>query len=370
MATSQLSEAVEHLRRAVLPPDAGLTDGQLLQDYLNNGAELALAALVRRHGPMVWGVCRRVLPNHHDAEDAFQATFLVFVRKAASIASPELLANWLYGVAHQTALKARATVGKRQAREKQVNQMPEPAIADQPLWRDLQPLLDEEVSQLPDRYRAAIVLCGLEGKTRKEAAQQLGVPEGTVAGWLARARDMLAGRLARHGIALSGTALLAFLSQNVASAGVPASLQSSTSKAAILFATGQTVAGVISPTAIALTEGVLESMLVSKTKIVTALLLLVLILGVGVGLLRTPAQAPKKPAADPALVEKKPEPRVRWEYKAISPEDVKKLARKGSKDSLTDGLNVLGGQGWELVAVHPGRAAELTPSVYLFKRQK
>src|SRR6266849_2438589 len=106
---------------------------------------------------MVWGVCRRDLRNYHDAEDAFQATFLVLVRKAASIASPELLANWLYGVAHQTALKARATTAKRRARERQVTEMPEPAVTEQDLWHDLQPLLDQELSRLPDKYRVAIV---------------------------------------------------------------------------------------------------------------------------------------------------------------------------------------------------------------------
>ena len=132
MATSQTSEIIHHLRRAVLLLDgAGLTNGQLLENYLGRRDESALAALVRRHGPMVWGVCRRLLRNYHDAEDAFQATFLVFVRKAASIASPELLANWLYGVAHQTALKARATAARRKARERQETEMPEPAVAEQ-----------------------------------------------------------------------------------------------------------------------------------------------------------------------------------------------------------------------------------------------
>src|SRR6201993_3975206 len=114
MTTSQTSEFILHLRRAVLLRDgAGLTDGQLLEDYISRRDEAALAALVHRHGPMVWGVCRRVLRKYHDAEDAFQATFLVFVRKAASIASRELLANWLYGVAHQTALNANATATRR-----------------------------------------------------------------------------------------------------------------------------------------------------------------------------------------------------------------------------------------------------------------
>ena len=144
MATGEMSGVIRHLRRTVLLRDgAGRTDGQLLADYLGRRDEAALAALVRRHGPMVWGVCRRVLRNHHDAEDAFQATFLVLVRRAASIATRELVANWLYGVARQTALKARATAAKRKERERQATKMPEPAAAQQDQWHDLQPLLDE-----------------------------------------------------------------------------------------------------------------------------------------------------------------------------------------------------------------------------------
>src|SRR6201997_5853788 len=135
MATSQMSEVIQHLRRTVLLREGtGLTDGQLLEDYISRRDEAALAALVHRHGPMVWGVCHRVLRDYHDAEDAFQATFLVFVRKAASVASPELLANWLYGVAHQTALNARATTAKRGARERQVAEMPEPAAMEWDHW--------------------------------------------------------------------------------------------------------------------------------------------------------------------------------------------------------------------------------------------
>src|SRR5437870_8447837 len=117
MATGHVIGVIQHLRRAMLLRDgAGLTDGQLLQDYISRRDEAAALALVQRHGPMVWGVCRRLLRNLHDAEDAFQATFLVLIRKAASIASPELVANWLYGVAYQTALKARATAAKRRTR--------------------------------------------------------------------------------------------------------------------------------------------------------------------------------------------------------------------------------------------------------------
>src|SRR5213078_4387522 len=204
MATGQLNGVIQHLRRAMLLRDgAGLTDGQLLEDYISRRDEAALAALVQRHGPMVWGVCRRILSNYHDAEDAFQATFLVLVRRAASIASPELLANWLYGVAHQTALKARATVAKRKVRERQVTEMPEPVVVEQDHWNDLQPLLDQELSQLPDISRVVIVLCDLQGKTRKEAARHLGLPEGTVGSRLARARVSLAKRLTERGVTLS-----------------------------------------------------------------------------------------------------------------------------------------------------------------------
>jgi RNA polymerase sigma factor (sigma-70 family) len=293
MATSQMNEVIRHLRRAVLLRDgAGLTDGRLLEDYISHRDEAALAALVSRHGPMVWGVCRRVLGNYHDAEDAFQATFLVLVRKAVSIAAKELLANWLYGVAHQTALKARATAAKRKVRESQVAEMAEPEQTRQDLWHDLQPLLDQELSRLPDKYRAPIILCDLEGKTRKEAALQLGWPEGTVAGRLARARGMLAKRLTRYVGALSGGALVTMLAQE-ASACVPASVVSSTTKAASLLAAGQVVAaGGISAKVITLTEGVLKAMFLNKLTGVLGVPILVaaVLLGGGGYLLTSHAQ--------------------------------------------------------------------------------
>jgi DNA-directed RNA polymerase specialized sigma24 family protein len=139
MPRSDLSIVIQRLRRAVLVQDgAGLTDGQLLECFLSRHESAALEALVRRHGPMVWGVCRRILSNHHDAEDALQATFLVLVRKAGAILPRDRVANWLYGVAHQTALKARAATAKRRTKEKQVTQMPEPAVVEDNLWNDLQ----------------------------------------------------------------------------------------------------------------------------------------------------------------------------------------------------------------------------------------
>ena len=303
MATGQLSGVIHHLRRAMLLRDgAGLTDQQLLEDYTSRRDAAALAAIVQRHGPMVWGVCRRVLTNYHDAEDAFQATFLVLVRRAASIASPELLANWLYGVAHQTAIKARATVARRKMRERQVAEMPEQAGVEQDLWNDLQPLLDQELSRLPDKYRGVIVLCDLEGKTRKEAAGQLGCAEGTVASRLARARVMLAKRLAGRGVALSGGALAAVLAQQAASAGVPCSVMDSTINAANLLAAGKAAAtGVISVKVAALTEGVMQAMLFNKLKAVIAVVLILGFVATGAAILtcRTAAgQEDKKPAAE------------------------------------------------------------------------
>src|SRR5271166_4956526 len=126
---------------------------------------------------MVWGVCRRLL-SHHNAEDAFQVAFLVLVRKAASVRPREMVGNWLYGVAHQTALQARRATARRSAREVQVTVMPDAAAVRQDQWPDVQPLLDEELSRLPDNYRAVLVLCDLEGRTRKEVAGLLGCPEG------------------------------------------------------------------------------------------------------------------------------------------------------------------------------------------------
>jgi RNA polymerase sigma factor (sigma-70 family) len=278
-----MSDVIDYLRRAGLAEDeADRTDGQLLECFVSRRDEAAVAALVRRHGPMVWGVCRRVLRNHQDAEDAFQATFLVLVRRAAAISPREMVANWLHGVARRTALKARATGARRQAREKQVNQGPEPEAEGEPdLWRDLQPLLDRELSRLPDKYRLAVVLCDLEGMSRKEAACQLGIPEGTLSSRLTTARATLARRLARHGLALSGGALAAVLSQDAAADGLPPSVAMKAIKAATLVAAGQAAGGVISAKVAALTEGVLKAMLLKKLATLTGVLLLVGVLGLG-----------------------------------------------------------------------------------------
>ncbi|GEM_PF-1776022 len=285
MATSSMSGVIQQVRRTVLLRDgAGMTDGQLLECFISRRDEAAFAALVRRQGPMVWAVCRRVLASHHDAEDAFQATFLVLVRRAASVLPRDMVANWLYGVAYQTALKARSTAARRGMRERQVSPMPEPAAANPTVQRDLQLSLDQELERLPTKYRAAIVLCDLEGKTRQEAARQLGRPEGTLSGWLTRGRALLAKRLTRRGVLLSGGALTALLSQQAASACPPASVAATTILAASLATLGRAAAGcAASNTAAVLVEGVLHGMLLTKLKTVAVVVLILGILAGGAG---------------------------------------------------------------------------------------
>src|SRR5262245_58279555 len=183
-----LRQFVGHLRRR-LPPDGGLSDAQLLARFITAQDQAAFAALLRRHGGMVLGVARRVVGHVQDAEDVFQATFLILAQKANSVARSESVGTWLYQVAYRAALRARASNTRRQAVEQQVAVMPHPTVA--PLEpQDWRPLLDEELSQLPRKYREALVLCELEGRSRREVAQSLGVPEGTLSSRLAAARKL------------------------------------------------------------------------------------------------------------------------------------------------------------------------------------
>ena len=328
MATSQTSQLIQHLRRVFLQDEAGLTDEQLLRCFIEHRDEAAFAALVKRHGRLVWGVCRRLL-GQHDAEDAFQATFLVLCRKAASIRRREMLASWLYGVAQRTALQARRTEARRRAKEKQVVDMPEPAVFEQDLWNDVQPLLDNELSRLPDNYQVVILLCDLEGKTRKEAARQLGLPEGTVGSRLARARAMLAKRLARHGLAVSGGALAAVLSQKAASAAVPVTVMNCTIKALTAVAVGQTVTGAISITVAALAEGVVKTMLLTKLKATVAGVLLAAALAGGAGLVYRAQTAEPPPQANE--VPKVPRSKEAAEARAII---AKAIQAQGGEENL------------------------------------
>jgi RNA polymerase sigma factor (sigma-70 family) len=223
-----MSNLLYHLRRCALARDcANVSDRELLEAFVVRRDAASFEALVRRHGPMVLGVCRRVLRDYHDAEDAFQATFLVLIRRA-SVVPPGAVGNWLYGVAYRTALDARRGAARRQMKEILEENLPQPGTESLDAWRELRPLLDEELSRLPDKFRSAVVLCDLEGRTRAEAALHLGVPEGTMSGRLTTARRLLAARLTRRGITLSATGLAAVLAQGSAKATAPVSLLKAT----------------------------------------------------------------------------------------------------------------------------------------------
>ncbi len=228
--------------------DPGKKDGErpdevLLRRFASARDEAAFEALVRRHGPMVQGVCRRILGDVHAAEDAFQAVFLVLVRKSNSIRRPELLANWLYGVACRIARKARISTIRKETRERRAGKM---ATQEQLLdleWTELKAVLDDELSQLPEKYRAPLVLCYLYGQTNVEAAAQLGWPSGSMSERLSRAREMLRKRLNRRGLTLSAGLLALLLSQKAASADVSPLLVEATVKIGMT----QTGTGAASP---------------------------------------------------------------------------------------------------------------------------
>ena len=270
-----MKTVLRHLRNAALRQTGDcLTDGQLLDSFVARRDEGAFEALVRRHGPMVLGVARRVVGNAADAEDIFQATFLVLVRKAASVRPRETLANWLYGVAYRTALKVRSTAARRRAKERQ---MARPQAPEEGVSEELLRLLDKELSRLPDKYRLPVVLCDLEGRPRKQVARQFAIPEGTLSSRLATARRLLAKRLARYGLAVSGGALATALTAR-ASAALPASLVVSTVRVGLRVAAGQAVA-LTAP--VWLSKEVVRTMFLAKLKLVVGAVMVVAALGAG-----------------------------------------------------------------------------------------
>jgi RNA polymerase sigma factor (sigma-70 family) len=327
MPISPLSKALQHLLADLRPDGDGTTDGEFLARFVRSRDENALAALVRRHAPMVWGVCCRLLHNHHDAEDAFQATFLVLVRKAADVPR-QAVANWLYGVARQTAVRLQTTTAKRRRRETQVVNMPEPTVAEvrDAAWHCV---LDEELSRLPHHYRGVIVLCDLEGMTRKEAARQLGIPEGSVASRLARGRVMLAKRLTRRGVVFSGGSVAAILSAVSAAPSAPPALVTSTIKAASLIAAGEAATtGVISAKVAALTEGVVRAMFLAKLNTVTCVFALTVLVGLG-GVALVPGRG-HLPAASASMA-----PQVGGDTKP-NEEEAEKLVQQLGSESFAD----------------------------------
>jgi RNA polymerase sigma factor (sigma-70 family) len=232
---------------------------------------------------MVLGVCRRLLSHSQDCEDAFQATFLVLLRKAGRLRRKELVANWLYGVAYRTALRARSTSARRRAHEQPLTHPVAAEPEGSAEWSDVRPVLDQELSRLPTKYRLPIVLCYFEGKTFEEAARQLGWPPGTVSGRIARAKELLRVRLTRRGVTLSAAALAGLFADRSLVASVPARLIGQLSLNASRLATIKATMVVMPASVAALTEGVLRAMFMSKMRIVAVLVLTLAVIGTGGG---------------------------------------------------------------------------------------
>ncbi len=347
-------------RRAGAPAGGDQPDAALLERFAHGRDEGAFAALVERHGPLVFGVCRRVLRHQQDAEDTFQATFLILARRAASVARGEALAPWLHTVAYRLALRARADAARRPATEPRDLDML-PAKPDSAAgWRDLRPILDEELQRLPEKYRKAVVLCYLEGHTHAEAARQLGWPAGTVAGRLARARALLRDRLERRGVTLSAGLMATVLAEQARAAPVPAALMRITIQNAVAFATASTAAG-ISANVAALTEGGLQAMVAAKLKVGALVLGVVLVLG-GAGVWAQQALSTKPDAearqatAPPKAVEGGQQGRVDRYGDALPPGAVARLGtvrwrggRRGNLVFSPDGKILASGRGhWDV----------------------
>jgi RNA polymerase sigma factor (sigma-70 family) len=299
MATAQVGTLLRQIQKLAAGPGAcPWPDRQLLEDFAARRDQAAFTALVARHGPMVLRVCRRVLGHEQDAEDAFQATFLVLAGSSGMIRQRESLTGWLHGVAYRTAMKAKRSVARRRSHEARLRAMtPRP---DSPRWDDVQAVLDEEIERLPDPYRAAFVLCVLEGKSGAEAAAAMGVKGGTVLSRVARARKLLQTRLARRGIKLTSLLAALAVAEGAGRAGVPAALAEATVRSGLWVAAGETAAGLIPPRAAALAAGVTRAMFLSKTKIALGIVLAVGLFAAGAGLLTRPAPAAQVPASPSA----------------------------------------------------------------------
>lgn len=279
-----------------------LNDEQLLRQFVAGSgevAETAFAAIVERHGPMVLGVCRRVLGHRDAAEDAFQITFLVLARKAASLAHGKHLYRWLYGVAVRAALDARARESRQRANEKRVGAMQSRELAQPSDTNELRAMLDEELARLPERFRSALVLCELDGVSRREAAARLGISEGTLSSRLSRAKTKLKERLTRRGVTLSAAALASFLTQETRAVIVPPALVEQTVHAGARVAAGSSLAGVVSTSVITATQGVLKAMLMTKLKGASLGLVALAVVGSGLNALAQSNPAQQAAAAQP-----------------------------------------------------------------------
>jgi RNA polymerase sigma factor (sigma-70 family) len=268
---------------------AGMPDGLLLERFVAQGDGRAFEAILTRHGPMVIGVCRRVLAEPSDVEDAFQATFLILVRKARTLRDGSRLGPWLFGVAHRVAIRARAQEGRRRICEREQKRAgaPDTEPGGDAERRELLAVLDVEIARLPENYRGAVVLCDLEGQSYEQAARQLGCPLGTLKSRLSAARDRLRRRLSRRGLA--PLALGAAIAGGRATAEVPKALAEQTLAAAL---TGSALAAAdtlsVSMPVSTLVRGVLTTMFLTRLKTISLFVLVLATSAAGLGVLAQP----------------------------------------------------------------------------------
>ncbi|HEY7308718.1 MAG TPA: sigma-70 family RNA polymerase sigma factor [Gemmataceae bacterium] len=276
MSEGQRPTLLAYLRRLARSPSAESSDADLLGRFAEQRDESAFNSLLLRHGPLVWSVCRRVLAEEQAAEDAFQATFLVLVRKAGSVSKQASVRSWLYGVALRVAVRARQREALRRLREQAAPVRHTSETSTEGAWQDVRPILDEEIHRLPEKYRLPLILCYLEGQTNDAAARLLNCPRGTIATRLARARERLRSRLVRRGLTLSGATFAALLTDNAMSAAVSEILSAQAAKVVVTGAASVSIA--------TLTEGVLHAMFLTKLKTtIVFVLALSMIGGAGVG---------------------------------------------------------------------------------------
>ncbi len=274
MSSSALAAGIRHLRRRIAGQQLNQdNDEQLLYAFITRRDDSAFADLMRRHGPMVLHLCHRVLGHEQDAEDAFQATFLILAQNAAALRNKTSLASWLHGIAYRTAMKAKQAAARRRKYERQTLSQSSTDPADELSWREMRVLLDEEINRLPEKYRSVFVLCCLEDMSRAEAGQRLGLKERTVLSRLAEARKRLGKRLARRGVELTAVLAATALAVPPASA-LPAGLMAATIKAASATVAGDGLTGVVSASVDQLVQSAATAMLVSNAKITTAVFLL------------------------------------------------------------------------------------------------
>jgi RNA polymerase sigma factor (sigma-70 family) len=308
MTTTHPGIVLRSFRELITAKEARqVPDRQLLDRFTRLREEAAFEALVRRHGPLVLGVCRRVLHNWHDAEDVFQATFLVLARKADAVGKGGSVGSWLYQVAYHMALKARKQAANRKKREDRTAARPEPDPLAEVTGRELLGVFDEELQNLPETQRAPLVMCYLEGMTRDEAARQLGCSESTLKRRVEQAKEQMRKRLARRGVALPAALLATGLAQT-ATAAVPGTLAAATAKAAALIGAGKAASGVVSARTAALVRDSLRSLTVGKLKTVGVLLITAGLLGTVAGLSTLGAPAAGVPEMPAAATKDEPRP--------------------------------------------------------------